>query len=230
MKWRGISEKTEAPFAGLLNERLLEIKARTHELARPENLQIQKRAMAELEASGIAERILAAGSIAPEFELTDANGKWVRSCDLLASGPLVVIFFRGRWCPYCIATLEAWQAIHAQLQQLGASLIALSPQTLKQNNLMAEQHKLRFPVLSDVEARVAHKFGVAYKLPPDLQELDRRIFINLEFINGNKNWELPLPATFVIGTDGKVLFAEAHTDYTRRTEPERVLQLLSQML
>lgn len=227
MKWRGVSEKIEAPATGPLSERLQEIKARTYELARPENLQIQERAIAELEASRAAEHILSVGSNAPEFELLDANGRLVRSADLLARGPLVILFFRGRWCPYCVATLEAWQEIYPAMQQLGASLVAISPQTLKQTSLMAEQHQLRFPVLSDAEGQVAQQFKVAYKLPADLQELDRRIFINLEFINGNKNWELPMPGMFVVASDRTVLFAETQTDYTQRTEPERVLQLLS---
>jgi peroxiredoxin len=226
MKWRGISEAEQEISSLSLGEQLLEIQARTRELVRPENLQIQERSVRELEASGAAERILPVGSQAPEFELSGSNGQLVRSSDLLASGPLLVLFFRGRWCPYCIATLEAWQRFLPELAAHHATLLAISPQTVKQNNLMADQHKLTFPLLSDPGNRVAKQFGVAYQLPVDLQELNRRIFVNLEFINGDKNWELPMPATFLIAPDRQILFAEAHADYTRRTEPQRVLGLL----
>jgi peroxiredoxin len=226
MKWRGISEKVEEPSAANLGERLLEIKARTRELARPENLQIQERSIADLRASGLAERVLPVGSQAPAFELTDAHGLAIRSSELLALGLVIVIFFRGRWCPYCVATLEAMQAIHAELKDLGSSLVAISPQTLKQNSFTVDQHKLAFPVLSDPGNQVGHKFGVAYKLPEELQELNRRIFVNLEFINGSNDWELPMPAVFVIGRNGLVSFAEAHADYTQRTEPSSLLHVL----
>jgi peroxiredoxin len=226
MKWRGISEQIEGPCTTSLGERLLEIKARTRELGRPENLQIQEGAIADLRASGVAERILPVGSRAPEFELSDAGGKIIRSSELLAGGPLIVTFFRGRWCPYCVATLEALHAIHAKLKELGASLVAISPQTLKQNGFTVDQHKLAFPVLSDPGNEVGHKFGVAYKLPEELQGLNRRIFVNLEFINGSQDWELPMPAVFVIARDGLVSFAEAHADYTQRTDPQRILRHL----
>lgn len=227
MKWRGISEAEHELTSLTLGNQLLEIKARTRELVRPENLQIQERAVEELETSGAANKILQAGSQAPDFELTDSNGKLVRSADLLAHGPLVVVFLRGRWCPYCVATAEAWQRSIPELQKHHTSLVAISPQTIKQNNLMAEQHRLAFPLLTDAGNKTAKLFGVAYELPSDLQELNRRIFVNLEFINGDKSWELPMPATFLIAPDRQILFAEAHADYTQRTEPQRVVDQLA---
>src|SRR5262245_18107982 len=109
MKWRGISEAEQEISWLSLSEQLLEIKARTRELVRPENLQIQERSIRELEAPGAAEKILPVGAQGPQFEHTDSNGSFVRSTDVLSRGPLVVLYFRGRWCPYCIATVEAWQ-------------------------------------------------------------------------------------------------------------------------
>jgi len=225
MKWRGISEAEHELSLLNLTEQLLEIKARTRELVRPENLQIQERSIRDLEDSGVAEKILPAGSEAPEFELADSNGKPVRSADLLTQSPLVVLFFRGRWCPFCVATLETWQRLLPELRRHRASLVAISPQTIKQNNLMADQHRVTFPLLNDSGNKVAKQFGVAYRLPQDLQELNRRIFVNLEFINGDKNWGLPMPATFVIAPDRQIFFAKAYADYTQRTDPRKVLSL-----
>lgn len=227
MKWRGISEVERELTSLTLGEQLLDIKARTRELVRPENLEIQERSIRALESSGAVDKILQAGSQMPDFELTDSKGKLVRSADLLAHGPLVVVLFRGRWCPYCIATIETWQRCLPELEKHHASLVAISPQTIKQNSLMADQHRLSFPVLSDAGNRIAKQFGVAYQIPADLQEVNRRIFVNLEFINGDKSWELPMPATFLIAPDRQIVFAEAHADYTRRTEPQSVIDLLA---
>ena len=217
--------KEQEPSSLTLNEQLLEIKARTRELVRPENLGIQERSILELEAAGAAEKILPLGSQAPEFELTDAHSRLTRSTDLLMRGPLIIIFFRGRWCPFCVATLETWQRLLPELRRHRASLVAISPQTIKQNNLMADQHRVTFPLLNDSGNKVAKQFGVAYRLPQDLQELNRRIFVNLEFINGDKNWGLPMPATFVIAPDRQIFFAKAYADYTQRTDPRKVLSL-----
>jgi peroxiredoxin len=210
-----------------LQAQLDEIRSRTRELLRPEHLAVTDRAIAELQESGLAKRILPAGATAPDFELPDANGKLVRSSELRARGRLVISFYRGRWCPYCVAQLEALQQVWAQIQAKGASLIAVSPQTQRQTSFAAEQHHLKFPLLSDAGNQVAKKFGLVYGIPDYLKQQYKRTFVNLPLCNGDESWELPLPATFVIEPDGKVLFAEAHADYTRRMEPEEILTVLT---
>ncbi|HXZ29348.1 MAG TPA: peroxiredoxin-like family protein, partial [Terriglobales bacterium] len=140
---------------------------------------------------------------------------------------LVVAFYRGRWCPYCVAQLEALRDIAPEIQARGASLIAISPQTVQQSGFAAEQHELRFPVLSDASNRVARQFGVATSLPEYLQEHYKRVFINLPHCNGDTSWELPLPATFVLERDGRVLWRWADADFRRRAEPAAILEALS---
>ncbi len=210
-----------------LQAQLDEIRSRTRELLRPEHLAVTDRAIAELQESGIAKHILPVGAPAPDFELPDANGRLVRSSELRARGRLVISFYRGRWCPYCVAQLEALQQIWPQIQTRGASLIAISPQTQRQTSFAAEQHHLKFPLLSDAGNQVARKFGLVYAIPDYLKQQYKRTFVNLPLCNGDESWELPLPATFVIEPDGKILFAEAHADYTRRMEPEEILTVLA---
>lgn len=210
-----------------LQTQLDEIRSRTRELLRPEHLAVTDRAIAELQDSGIAQRILSAGALAPDFELLDANGKLVRSPDLRVHGRFVVSFYRGRWCPYCIAQLEALQRIWPQITATGASLVAISPQTQRQTSFAAEQHHLKFPLLCDAGNRVAKKFGLVYAVPEELKQQYQRSFVNLPFCNGDQSWELPLPATYVIEPDGKIVFAEAHADHTRRMEPEDLLTVLA---
>jgi peroxiredoxin len=226
MKWRSLEESS----AQTEHRPLHEIYALRKELIAkyvPAEIQaIHARAVQELKQSGISERALQPGSKAPSFELTDHNGKLVRSSDLLATRPLVICFIRGRWCPFCVGQMEAMNAIYPQINEAGAALVAISPQTVHHSYLMAEQHKLRFPLLSDAGSKVAQAFGLAYRVPEYQQEIYRRVFVNLPFVNGDDAWELAIPATYILGRDGTVLYASANPDYTDRQEPGDVLSLL----
>lgn len=206
-----------------LQDQLDEITANTRHLVQEERLAISERAVQELLLTGIEKRILPAGATAPEFKLKDASGKWVRSADLLELGPLLIKFFRGRWCPYCVTELETWRDLYAQLRERGALLVAIGPQVERQSDFMVGQHGLPFPILSDAGNKVAEQFGLVWELPEYMREYYRSILVNIPFVNGDQSWRLPLPATYVIGQDGKVLFAEAHADFRVRPEPGDVL-------
>jgi peroxiredoxin len=207
----------------LLQDHLDEITFNTRQLVQADRLAISERSVEELFATGIEEQILPVGAVAPSFDLPDATGRAVRSEDLLALGPLVVKFFRGRWCPYCMTELEAWRELYPRLRASETLLVAISPQTAKQSDFMADQHRLPFPVLRDQECELAEKFGLAYTVPPAMREYYQSILVNIPFVNGEASWRLPIPATYVIGKDGKVLFAEAHADFRVRPEPEEAL-------
>jgi peroxiredoxin len=206
-----------------LQDQLDSITARTRHLVQAERLAVGERAVEELFASGIEERILPVGATAPEFALKDSNGKVVRSADLLAVGPLVVNFFRGRWCPYCMTELEIWRDLYGQLRERGGLLVAISPQIERQSDFMAGQHGLPFPVLSDRGCAVAAQFGLVYTVPDYHRQYYRSILVNIPFVNGDESWLLPVPATYVIGKEGKIVFAEAHADFRVRPEPEEAL-------
>jgi peroxiredoxin len=206
-----------------LQDQLDEMTANTRQLVQAERMAVGERAVEELFASGIEDRILPIGAVAPEFALHDANGKLVRSADLLALGPLIVKFFRGRWCSYCVTELEAWRDLYEQLRERGALMVAVSPQTGRQNDFMVDQHQLPFPVLSDPGCALAEQFGLAYTVPEYHRAYYLSILVNIPFLNGDASWRLPLPATYGIGRDGRVLFAEAHADYRVRPEPEEAL-------
>jgi len=206
-----------------LQDQLDEITANTRHLVQPERLRVGERAVEELFATGIEDRILPVGAQAPEFALKDSSGKLVRSRDLLALGPLVIKFFRGRWCPYCVTELESWRDLYGKLREGGALLVAITPQTERQSDFMVGQHGLPFPVLTDADNRVAEKFGLVYTLPEYHREYYLSILVNLPFINGDKSWRLPLPATYVVTREGRVAHAEAHADFRVRPEPQEAL-------
>jgi peroxiredoxin len=209
-----------------LQDQLDLITANTRELVQPERLAVTDNAVHDLLSTGIESAILPVGSPAPTFELKDARGKTVRSTDLLSLGPLIVKFFRGRWCPYCMTELEAWQALYPQLRERGALLVAISPQLVRQNDFAVQRHSLTFPVLTDPGAALATQFGIAHTVPEPMRLHYRSILINIPFVNGDESWRLPLPATFILSPTNKILFAEAHADHRVRPDPIDVLSAL----
>jgi peroxiredoxin len=205
-----------------LQDQLDEITANTRKLVQAERMAINERAVRELFESGSEEKILPIGAMAPEFTLNDASGRAVRSADLLALGPLVLDFFRGRWCPYCITEIEAWRDLHPRLREAGVLLAAIGPQTQHQSDFMVGQHGLPFPVLSDPGCAVAAQFGLAYNIPDYHRDYYRSILVNIPFVNGDNSWRLFLPATYVLSPAGRVVYAQAHADFRVRPEPEEV--------
>ncbi len=220
-----------------LQTKLDNITTRTRSLVQPDRLAITDAAVRDLFLTGIEDRILPVGATAPAFDLPDAaattlsntttaNTRLVHSSDLLAIGPLIVLFFRGRWCPYCMTQLEAWQAAFPAVREHGALLVAISPQLPRQNDFAVQHHGLTYPLLSDAGCRLADAFHVAYTVPEPMQQHYRSIMINIPFINGDQGpntWRLPIPATFVIAPSGKITFAEAHADHRVRPDPKDVL-------
>ena len=191
---------------------------------------IHAQAIVELTQRHLAANTLPVGAIAPSFELPNHDGTVVSSSELLSKGRLVLCFIRGRWCPFCVAQMEAMNFILPQIEQSQAALVAISPQTVKQSFFMHDQHKLRFPLLSDGGNQVARKFGLTYRVPALQEAVYRRAFVNLPFINGEASWELPIPATYIVGRDGTVAHASANEDYTQRPEPSEILEVLKERM
>ncbi len=226
MKWRSLEESHAAADLRPLREILAERKELIAKYVPAETQAIHAQAIAELKSRHLAANILPVGAKAPAFELPDHNGKIARSSDLLANGRLVLCFIRGRWCPFCVGQMEAMNLILPQIEQAGAALFAISPQTVKQSFFMHDQHKLRFPLLSDAGNKLARQFGLTYRVPAAQEAVYRRAFVNLPFTNGDDSWELPIPATFILDRDGTVLYASANEDYTERPEPGEIVAVL----
>jgi peroxiredoxin len=223
MKWRSLEEATPGLDARPLREIYAERKEMIAKYVPAETQAIHAQAVAELKSRQLAANILPIGAMAPQFELQDHNGKLVSSSSLLSGGRLVICFVRGRWCPFCVGQMEAMNLILPQIEQAGAMLVAISPQTVKQSYFMHDQHKLRFPLLSDVGNKVARQFGLTYRVPAAQEAVYRRAFVNLPLANGDQSWELPIPATYVVDRDGTILYASANEDYAERPEPSEIV-------
>lgn len=170
------------------------------------------------------------GEKAPSFELPDPEGNLVALTSLLDRGPVVVTFYRGDWCPYCNLQLRALQARLDDIHALGATLVAISPQVPDGSLTKNEITEMEFIVLSDQDAKVAEQFGVAWEVPEFLMEhmrVDRNL--DLETINnGNRNI-LPIPATFILDTNGVVKWSYVNVDYRTRSEPNEIIDALKKL-
>ncbi len=183
----------------------------------------------ELRASFAMETAIGIDDQAPDFVLPDARGKISSLSGTLRSGPAVVTFYRGGWCPYCDIHLRAYQAALPAISALGARLVAISPQLPDGSLSTAQTNELTFDVLSDVGNTVARRFGLAYALPEELRAALRSNNKALPGINGDESWELPVPATYVIDQDRRVVLAAIDVDYRNRLDPEAILASLKSL-
>ena len=207
-----------------LRQQLTDYQAGFKERAPAERVAMMETATAKLRATGIESTALRVGATLPALTLPDATGNPVDLNSLNASGPLVIVFYRGGWCPYCNLELREWQRLLPQLQSLGATLVAISPQTPDNSLSTSEKNALAFPVLSDSGLAAANAFGVAFTLSSELVELYAKVGNDLPTLNGNGQWVLPIPATFVIDSGGAVAYAHVEADYRQRAEPVSVLE------
>jgi peroxiredoxin len=226
MKWRSLQEAGENTDIRPLRDIFAERKELIAKYVPPETQAVHARAIADLKQKHLAENILGVGARIPEFQLPDHDGRSVSSSALLAKGRLVLQFVRGRWCPFCVAQLEAMNLIVPEIEQSGTALAAISPQTVKQSFFMRDQHRLRFPLLSDAGNKIARQFGLTYRVPDEQKAVYQRAFVNLPLVNGDTSWELPIPATYIIASDGTVVYASANEDYTARPEPTHIVRFL----
>ena len=195
--------------------------------ASPERLQANAQTISDLVAHGLSALALREGDVAPDFSLPDAHGHMVALKTLLDSGPVVISFYRGGWCPFCNLELRGLQRVLPEIVQMGASLVAISPQ-LPDNSLSTqEKNQLTFPVLSDVGNIVAKRFRIVFTLPTALVEANRAIGRELVEINGETGAaQLPMPATFVLDKSGVIRLAFVEEDWSKRLDPDIVLDTL----
>jgi peroxiredoxin len=177
---------------------------------------------------GTIKDALKVGQSIPDFTLPDAFGAQISIKTLLAKGPVVIMFYRGEWCPFCNIEMRAMQKALPQMQELGATQVAISPEKPDHGIVMAEKNKLTFPVLSDFGNKVAKQFGIVFQMDKELSDFVRNTFKNdIGVRNGQDSWELPVPATYVVDSAGIIRFARVEVDFMMdRADPEEVIAAL----
>jgi peroxiredoxin len=182
-----------------------------------------------LDAIDFAARAPRVGDEAPAFALPDQHGDEVWLSALLRGGPVVLIFYRGEWCPYCNLQLRTFQSNLAQFAEHRAQLVAISPQTPDHSLSMAERNDLEFVVLSDVGAQVIDRYGLRYEVDDETRVLFESVDNDLDEYNGAGHWVLPAAAAFVIDRREIVRYVNVRGDWRERAEPADVLTVLSQL-
>lgn len=193
----------------------------------PEQTELLESFIADLKESLPLQRPLQVGDEMEPFVLPDALGREVSSIDLLVRGPLVIVFYRGSWCPWCNLQLKAIQDALDDIHELGAELVAISPMTPDNSLSFSEKKGLTYPVLSDVGLNVARTFGLVYPLNEAMQAFHQAAGIDLVALNGNSDWELPMPATYII--DNGVVVARVNPDWRERMDPLEVVAALQKL-
>ena len=190
---------------------------------------VMDEALENLKKSNIEEKVIKVGKKMPDVTLTNAHGKKVKMSDLRKKGPVIVTFYRGSWCPYCNAQLSNFQQNLGEFQKKGAQLVAVTPEKPDMSVLLAENKKLDFEILHDKDNKFAAKLGLVFGVSKELKEIYQKFGIDLEKSQGNTEWKLPIPATFIIGKDGKIIYEFVNSDYTQRASAEDVIAALEQV-
>lgn len=189
---------------------------------RPEEIKkVMNDALKELQSSGIVQESVKKGAKVPSFEVGGKN-----ISEYYNDGTIIISFYRGSWCPYCMMQLKEFENYYGEIQKKGGKLIVLAPDTKKVIAKTKRDHKLSFPIYADKDNAIAKKFGLAFKLGDKLKEVYTKFGIDLEKNQGNENFELPLPGTYVVNSEGQIIYAFADADYTKRAEPKDLLKYL----
>lgn len=208
-----------------LSKLLAERKALSAQRIPTEKLAIMEGSTNDLKEQSLGAKAKGKGDILPSFNLLDVNGKHT-SLEDFQNDFLVISFYRGGWCPYCNLELRALQTMLPELQEFNAELIAISPETPDNSLSTSEKNELSFSVLSDINNEYAKSLGLVFQLSEDLIGVYHSFNIHVDKHNGNTDYELPMPATYVINRNREIIYSFVPEDYTERLEPRIILDVL----
>ena len=180
-------------------------------------------------ADDAAKTALIAGAKMPEFTLSDSLGKMVSSKDLLKQGNMVLVFYRGAWCPFCNKYLHTLQENLPQIKENGGNLVAISVEPPDRSMAIAKKNALDFTVLSDPNLTVARSFGIVYQLPDATNERYKAGGLDLAKYNSTEKAELPISATYIVNRKGEIVYAYIEPDYKKRAEPSVIIETLAKL-
>jgi peroxiredoxin len=206
-----------------LQEELNEIIEAFYAAVSEDDLRHYRQLVESISESHIAESAVQHPGRAPDFELIDQDGDNVCLSKLLEKGPVVLVFYRGKWCPHCNATLMRLQRELEKMEGKGASLVAISPMLPDGTQYLATKRSLMFPVCSDLGNKVARKFKITFEIPPEFREKHLEWGIDIPAANGDDTWEIPLPATYVIDQTGEIVWSYIDDDPVSRAEPNDIV-------
>lgn len=216
------------PLFSNLNSQLNEKKNAFLEKASAEKIEIYDAGIQEIRDAKIIDNAIQKGDNAIDFSLNNAANESVNLKELLKNGPVILTWYRGGWCPYCNITLHYLQEQLPEFKKYNAQLVALTPELPDKSLSTKEKHQFDFEVLSDLDNKIAKEYGIVFKLNDQVSTIYNQNF-NLNEYNGNENNELPLAATYIINTDGKIVYSFLDADYRNRAEPSELIEVLKNL-
>lgn len=195
-----------------------------------DGLNSEQSSMKGVSDSEAAKNALKVGDKMPSFKLSDANNKIISSDDLLKQGNLVLVFYRGAWCPYCNLYLKNLQKNLDQIKANGGVLAAISVENPDNSLSVSKKNELQFTVLSDPQLETARKFKIVFQLSPETDEKYKSYGVDLVKLNDTETPDLPLSATYIINQKGEIIYAFLEPDYTKRAEPEKIIEVLKKII
>ncbi len=217
----------EESFSPSLNDKLQEKKSQSK--IPQDTRAIMERANQKLKDLGIIDKAKNIGDTFIDFALPNIHNKPIKISDLLKNGPVILTFYRGGWCPYCNLQLKAYQESLAEFKAAGGQLVAISPESMQSAETTVNKNEIQYEILSDDHNKIARQYGLVFKLDDELKEIYLKFGLDLEKNQGNKSWELPIPATYVIDKNGKIRYAFLNVDYVQRAEPKDIIEVLNKL-
>ena len=207
-----------------------QLKAAAAERLPVDVLEVFDHSIQDLLDRGIPTDSVKAGDVLEPFILDDATGRPVSLDQIVESGPAVLVFYRGGWCPYCNLALRTYQQeLLPQLGAIGARLVAISPQSPDESLSTVEKAALEFTVLSDPGARLADRMGIAFDQADDVLAAQRTLGLDLTKVNAEGAVRLPRPTVLVVDGGRMVRFVDVQPDYTDRTEVADIVAALTDL-
>jgi peroxiredoxin len=195
----------------------------------PKILEAGRKGNEEIRASGILKTALNVGGKMPSFSLNDSFDKKINSDDLLKEGHLIIVFYRGAWCPFCNLYLRGMQRRLPEFKEQGANLIAVSVEPTDKSLAVSQKNKLNYTVLSDPNLNVARKFGIVYEMPKVTNDAILEVGFDIAKYNNMEKAELPLSATYVVSSSGEVVYTFLEPDYKKRADPNVIIDTLKKL-
>ena len=190
-------------------------------------LNIMANSLSDMLTKNLNSHALKKGNIAPDFSLISTKKQKVNLYELLNTKPVIISFFRGSWCPFCVKELQHFQNNLKQLQQVSnVHFIAISPQKIEISAKLQQDNAIDFTILSDVGNHIAQQYGLVFTLPQNVRELYQNLGADIPKFNGDDSYQLPIPATYLIGQDKQILFSYINVNYMERVDISELVDVL----
>lgn len=192
-----------------------------------EVLNVMGNSLSEMLTQNLDCHAIKSGDTAPDFSLVTTNNQKIELYKLLETKPVILSFFRGSWCPFCVKELEHFnQNLKLILDTQDVHFIAISPQKPDISAQLIQEHNINLTILSDTGNQIAKQYGLVFTLPENVRNLYKNLGANLPDFNGDDSYQLPIPATYIIDQDKKVIFSYINVNYMERADTSELIKVL----